>query len=102
MNYHRERFRKLTFRALALRQSIRSDELNCYTEQFSANLTAFHDTKATISLTDDKNSGAGSCRQMFQLAIFEKLVYETLQPVLWKNELDSTFACIADNLINRK
>ena len=26
LNYHRERFRKLTFRALALRQSIRSDE----------------------------------------------------------------------------
>ena len=46
----------------------------CYTEQCSAHLTAFHDTKATISLTDDTNRRAGSCRQMFQSAIFEKLV----------------------------
>ena len=40
-------------------------------------------------------------RRMFRCAMFEKLV-EMLQSALRKIELEFTFICITDNLINRK
>ena len=41
-------------------------------------------------------------RRMFRCAMFEKLVEEMLQSALRKIELEFTFICITDNLINRK
>ena len=39
---------------------------------------------------------AGRC---FSVRYFKKLVGETLQAAVWKNELECTFTCITDNSI---
>ena len=39
---------------------------------------------------------AGRC---FSVRYFKKLVGETLQAAMWKNELECTFTCIADHAI---
>ena len=41
-------------------------------------------------------------RQIFRCAMFEKLVGEMLQSALREIELEFTFICITDNLINQK